>query len=1319
MANKNFFVDGGTVQVQEGAIYLRRTADDELLSLCRAKTFAYVLTARQMGKSSLMVNTEMRLAAEGTRTVEIDLNRIGVKLTKEQWYLGILYEVQSQLGLQQDIIEWWLAPQRQELGTTQRLLLFFEQVLLVEISEPVILFVDEIETTLRLDFTDDFFAAIRSVHNARSSRRFERLAFVLIGAATPDSLIRDPQLTPFNIGQSVMLSDFTVEEVLPLADGFGLPQEEAKRILRRLLYWSGGHPYLTQRLCRAIVSEKKSTWTDGDVDEVVARVFFDDQRDIDKNLRFVRDMLLASDLNQEEVLATYRDILREGRPVLDDERALIKSHLKLSGVVTRQGTVLHVRNPIYREVFNESWVKNNIPINWTRRLTRVAAAVFLAVLLFSTILAPYAWSQKLKAEVALQNEKRIGQELQQTNKKLEETVQQLREAKNEAEKQSEKAQVAAQQEKLAKEEAEIQRALALSERDRAHLSERDRAQAQRSSYIGKLIAIDQSLRGAHSLPERVVVAKEAFLQAREAEAVMRDSQGDIPLSALAYQNLIEGAMLLPRSTAIPFAGDLIDNVMLAKNGQKIMGFDREGKTFQAWDLTSRQVSAREVGGSGRILQYRSDGKYVARGEDGVIIIRELENGRELKVVRAVPADTLFLPIVKFSSVDDYALICSCLRNPSYLGTFELWQLKSGQKIADIAELEEAVVLDFTSDGKFIYLANKAGNVQVFDTQTGQPIVNKVEPKESLETETSVEEAQANRSEPGTPGDETKFGAFSENMNFLVTANSGSVGIWDLSNPRAIRRTAVVLGNSQPSLRRGGLAISNNGRFFTMFGDTTSTINIRAVHSSSVRSINTPDATNYAFFSANGRDLITVSNASFHVWDIQSGVEVYRGVDDRSDFEQVVPGLDENSLVTVNEDGLARLWDITTDERSIRKLIPFSAGPTDISVDREFLVTIGPDKIPPDKSSETLRDQTAEVWEMRTGHIIATRKFESEVKRMIFSHGGEEIVVMTSEGKTYTVWIWPWKKGSNVSKLATFTASSLEQISCGKRYLGALIKEAEPSILIWDMTRPGAASQQRTLTAQGARSFFFTPITDRLVVTTDHGTQLWDALNDRPIGGIIGFSSGDKKANRRVVYSDNGAYIANFSENKKSVEIAETATGEIVARLPHPKGVRSFDINANGDLMVIAGDEDDIIRLWAWKERPFVLSQVKSSVNSVTFSPTGEYFVSTARDDAVRVWDFSRPGAINEVARIQTGTGAVDAMFSLDSKYFYTVKEPLIQSWHWQPDQLVCEATSRLIKKDLSLKDWGEKYVLPREREFLDAQHRSVIGCGVVAPRAQK
>jgi len=89
MSNENIFTVGGTVQASNG-LYISRRADVELLAHCRAGDFAYVLTPRQLGKSSLMVRTAARLQEEGVGVAVLDLTATGQNLDAEQWYDGLI-----------------------------------------------------------------------------------------------------------------------------------------------------------------------------------------------------------------------------------------------------------------------------------------------------------------------------------------------------------------------------------------------------------------------------------------------------------------------------------------------------------------------------------------------------------------------------------------------------------------------------------------------------------------------------------------------------------------------------------------------------------------------------------------------------------------------------------------------------------------------------------------------------------------------------------------------------------------------------------------------------------------------------------------------------------------------------------------------------------------------------------------------------------------------------------------------------------------------------------------------------------------------------
>ena len=391
------FVAGGTVQAG-GGVYLERRADTELLAHCRAGDFTYILTSRQMGKSSLMIRTAERLAEEGVLPVVVDLTEFGAQTSAEQWYKGFLFAVQDQLGLRESATEWW--DSHPGLAFAHRLTRYLRDVALAERKERIVVFVDEIDTTLRLGFTDDFFAAIRFLYQNRAADpALERLSFVLIGVATPGDLIKDSARTPFNIGHRIELTDFGPEEALSLANHLTLPAPIGRDLIEWILRWTGGHPYLTLRVVRSLAESPPPAWTAAAVDDRVRALFLHAGADTDSNLAFVRDMLTKKAFNREAVLREYGKI-RRGERVPDKELDQVTSWLKLSGIVAVRDGVLRVRNAVYEHVFDERWAREHLRlnINWRRQLARVATVLLVLTVAVTIPLALFAWRQKTEAE---------------------------------------------------------------------------------------------------------------------------------------------------------------------------------------------------------------------------------------------------------------------------------------------------------------------------------------------------------------------------------------------------------------------------------------------------------------------------------------------------------------------------------------------------------------------------------------------------------------------------------------------------------------------------------------------------------------------------------------------------------------------------------------------------------------------------------------------------------------------------------------------------------------------------------------------------------
>jgi len=361
---------------EDGAVLVARPELAQLLRHARApQVDAYIalLSSRQTGKTTLLYQLCANLRAPGFATALIDLS-----------------SVQDQPEVQ--VYNYVARVMRQELlpgadskdplpATAVEFQNFMLEVARRLPAGRILVLLDEVEA-VPAKLSDGFFGTFRSIFNTRHKERaFEKFLVVLSGAKELSRLTTGNN-SPLNIAERFYLQDLTVAGVDKLVANFqplGLtaPPETAAWIHTQ----TGGHPYLTQKLC-AMIAEHTQTTITLDIVKHCARDLLHGDDHLEK---MIADMGVESNLNAKNLL---------GRIVAGDKVQFSRldpqiARLELSGAIRDDGLYCAVRNSIYDEAFQRLYNIGSRARTVRTTFMRAKPLVYLLMLTIIFINVPF------------------------------------------------------------------------------------------------------------------------------------------------------------------------------------------------------------------------------------------------------------------------------------------------------------------------------------------------------------------------------------------------------------------------------------------------------------------------------------------------------------------------------------------------------------------------------------------------------------------------------------------------------------------------------------------------------------------------------------------------------------------------------------------------------------------------------------------------------------------------------------------------------------------------------------------------------------------
>lgn len=322
--------------------YIERPPIEELAysEIIKAGSFIRIKAPRKMGKSSLMIRLIDRAVNLGYLTVKIDFQQADEEIFTFlykflRWFCA---NVSRQLQLEPMLDEYW----DEDIGSKVSSTLYFQGYLLKQIDVPLVLVLNQVNRVFEHpEIARDFLSLLRSWHEeAKQTEIWQKLRLVVIHSTEVYVSLNINQ-SPFNIGLSLQLPEFTLEQVQKLAASYGLDWTNGKNA-KQLMAIAGGHPYLINLALYQLVNQRQK-WEN--FAEFLAKAATLDgiyHQHLLSQLNIIRDNPELGELLKQIITGSQEPL-----------EAIAAYKLESMGIIKLKGSEAVISCELYRQYFQE------------------------------------------------------------------------------------------------------------------------------------------------------------------------------------------------------------------------------------------------------------------------------------------------------------------------------------------------------------------------------------------------------------------------------------------------------------------------------------------------------------------------------------------------------------------------------------------------------------------------------------------------------------------------------------------------------------------------------------------------------------------------------------------------------------------------------------------------------------------------------------------------------------------------------------------------------------------------------------------------------